>query len=241
MQYPAEFSGEARAAVEAALIRSRRRHEDRKRQWRSDWPFPDEESVRTCILEAFLVYAGEAIELGRSGVWTTDRVRLEAVEGLRCLTIEIGSKTDYQYFIERNGGSITAEARRTFEATNEWRQFEDGLLALAESRQAYTQAFEVPGPRADAVADLVTTRCRDIETPKEPRPSEPNLNVQLIEEWLKKEGYTNEELANTLNISQRTVSSIRNNGRYHGADAVTKLANLMGRDPDDLYLREAST
>jgi hypothetical protein len=236
MQYPTEFSGDARALVEAELIRSRRRHEDRKREWRSDWPFPDEESVRTCILEVFLVYAREAIELGRSGVWTADRVRLEAIEGLRCITIDIGSKTDYHHFIERNGGSITREARRAFEATNEWRQFEDGLLALAESRQAETRASEVPAARADGATDLMTARCRDIETPKEPRPSEPDLNVQLIEEWIKKEGYTNEELANTLNISRRTVSSIRNNGKYHGADAVTKLANLMKREPLDLYL-----
>lgn len=41
---------------------------------------------------------------------------------------------------------------------------------------------------------------------------------------------------------ERAVSSIRNNGNHHGADALIKLVNLMGRDPEDLYLPpEAST
>jgi hypothetical protein len=135
MQYPREFSDKARAAVEAELIRSARRHEDRKRQWASDWPFPSGESVRTCIVEAFLAYALQTIDLGKSGTWTIDKVRLEALEGLRLITIEIGSKTGYEHFIERGGGSITPEGRRTFEATSEWCQFEDGLLALADSKK----------------------------------------------------------------------------------------------------------
>jgi len=50
------------------------------------------------------------------------------------------------------------------------------------------------------------------------------------------EGYDKEELADLLKISVRTVSSLRNNGNYHGDDAVTKLANRMKRDVEDLYL-----
>lgn len=70
----------------------------------------------------------------------------------------------------------------------------------------------------------------------------PKLNVELIKGWIDNEGYTNETLAMKLKISERVLSSIRNNGRYHGNDAITKLANAMGRDPADLYLPpEAST
>jgi len=39
-----------------------------------------------------------------------------------------------------------------------------------------------------------------------------------------------------LNLSVRAVSSMRNNGQYHGINAVIKLANQMKCDPDDLYL-----
>jgi hypothetical protein len=70
----------------------------------------------------------------------------------------------------------------------------------------------------------------------------PILNVEMIKAWIEGEGWINETLAQKLQISERAVSSMRNNGNYHGADAVTKLANLMGRDPGDLYLpSEAST
>jgi hypothetical protein len=62
------------------------------------------------------------------------------------------------------------------------------------------------------------------------------LNIKLIRQWIDKEGYDNEGLANSLHISPRAVSSLRNNGGYHGDDAVTKLANLMGLDVEDLYL-----
>lgn len=62
------------------------------------------------------------------------------------------------------------------------------------------------------------------------------LNVELIGNWIQEEDYSNKELAEKLNISERAVSSLRNNGKSHGREAVTKLANLMKRDVDDLYL-----
>ena len=66
--------------------------------------------------------------------------------------------------------------------------------------------------------------------------SEPRLNIDLISKWIENEGYTNEELAGYLKISVRAVSSMRNDGDYHGNDALTKLANRMNLDVQDLYL-----
>src|ERR1700720_9934 len=128
MEYPAKFSPEGRAAVEAELIRAGRAHDQRKKDWHSDWTFPQERSLQTYILNVFLVYAREAIELGKKGVWTVDQVRAQVLEGLGLITLEIGFKRDYHTFIERNGGSITPETQREFEATTEWEQFEDELL-----------------------------------------------------------------------------------------------------------------
>jgi hypothetical protein len=69
------------------------------------------------------------------------------------------------------------------------------------------------------------------------------VDTNLIKDWMNKEGYTNESLARHLRLSERVISSLRNNGRYHGRDAITKLANLMSEkdathpvDPLDLYL-----
>jgi hypothetical protein len=73
---------------------------------------------------------------------------------------------------------------------------------------------DAPGPGMDAV------------DPKREEP--PPLNVSLIEAWIEAEGWINKTLAQKLKISERAVSSIRNNGSYHGAEAVTKLANLIG-------------
>jgi hypothetical protein len=53
---------------------------------------------------------------------------------------------------------------------------------------------------------------------------------------MKDEGYNNKDLAASLDKSARAVSSLRNNGDYHGDDAVTRLANLMKLDVEDLYL-----
>ena len=72
-------------------------------------------------------------------------------------------------------------------------------------------------------------------------PSGAILNVSFIGTWMAQEGWTNKTLAEKLLTSERTVSSLRNNGNYHGVDAVTKLANLMNCDPEDLYLHEASS
>jgi predicted XRE-type DNA-binding protein len=63
----------------------------------------------------------------------------------------------------------------------------------------------------------------------------PQLDTAKISQWIEDEGYTNPTLATALHTTQRTVTSMRNNGRFHGADAVKKLANLMGCDTIDLY------
>ena len=50
-------------------------------------------------------------------------------------------------------------------------------------------------------------------------------------------GYTNSTLAEKLTLTPKAVSSLRNNGKYHGMTAITKLANLMGCEfPSDLFL-----
>jgi DNA-binding Xre family transcriptional regulator len=94
-----------------------------------------------------------------------------------------------------------------------------------------SESASVRPPTDDASGGVVPNEPADLLTGDRQM-----LNVARIGAWMKDEGWTNEELAERLNISERTVSSIRNNGKYHGSDAVNKLANLMGCDPIDLYL-----
>jgi hypothetical protein len=135
MHYPPEFSTEARAAVEAEFITAGRSHAERKRQWKTDWPFPQQQSLTSCILSIFLTYAREAIELGRRGLWSMDKVREEALEGLRLITLQVSHKWDYDFFTEGNSGYISRATQREFEATATWEQFEDELLALAKQHR----------------------------------------------------------------------------------------------------------
>lgn len=62
------------------------------------------------------------------------------------------------------------------------------------------------------------------------------LDTDRINRWIREEGYDNPGLATKLGVRPRVVSSMRNNGPYHGRPAVDKLAKLMGVDPLDLYL-----
>lgn len=76
-------------------------------------------------------------------------------------------------------------------------------------------------------------------TPVQPELSMPDkckLNLALIGKFIEDEGYKNDDLAAELGISPRAVSSLRNDGEYHGRDALTKLANLMKCEVDDLFL-----
>jgi hypothetical protein len=61
------------------------------------------------------------------------------------------------------------------------------------------------------------------------------LNTDLIKSWMREEGYDNQELAAKLHVSERAVSSLRNNSRFHGRKSVKKLATLMQREDTDLY------
>lgn len=144
MQYPPKFPNEACAAVEAELIRAGRLHDKRKREWESDWTFPERQSLLTCILSIFLAYAREAIALGKSGVWRVDQVRQEAMEGLRLITIEMSSQKGYHSFLEIGSGYISTETHRELETAPEWRQFEDELLGLAEQRAAKNSQQTAP-------------------------------------------------------------------------------------------------
>jgi hypothetical protein len=168
MRYPAEFSNRARAAVEAELITSARDHDERKRQWNSHWPFPERQSLTTWILKVFLAYARAVIELG-DRIWTVDEVRRQALEGLRLITLEISFKKDYHLFIESGSGHIRSETLREFAKSNEWREFEDDLLALA-TRQALSDDQNGSVPDAGPRTPKAEQRPSDAkEAPRPPR------------------------------------------------------------------------
>src|SRR5258708_5939361 len=96
MEYPREFSREARNRIEAEIILARRELE----KARQTLPLPDwsptssrtsagfQQAFISAILRVFLVFVEEAVAISRSGKWALDRVDRESQEFLRRLTID---------------------------------------------------------------------------------------------------------------------------------------------------------
>jgi hypothetical protein len=140
MGYPDEFSPDARRAIEAEKIGAWRRYHKAEHEWDSDSPFDVARNLRTWIMSVFLVYARQAIAVGSQDVWAFDRVRKEAEEALRLLTIEATYKVgEFQFWTDN-----WFETRRKFEAMTEWHQFEDELLALPESKAGDARGMDGP-------------------------------------------------------------------------------------------------
>ena len=154
-----------------------------------------------------------------------------------------------------NWGGILPEAQREFEKFPEWGQFLDGLLQVAELQGSgaapdsgqgtlepgtdagmdSSQLTDVPAAKVEAPGPILPTAlgCRSVSGSGR-EPVHP-LNLEFIDQWISREGYTNKELAEKLHCSVRTISSMRNNESYHGRRTVQKLAALMNCHETDLY------
>jgi hypothetical protein len=104
-------------------------------------------------------------------------------------------------------------------------------LVVDLCRAAEPNTHGIPG----AVASTEDPSFARSETTPEAGSVTPRLDTARIIKWMDDEGYTNETLAGKLHTSPRAISSVRNAGGMHGEKLVTKLANLMNCDPDDLY------
>jgi hypothetical protein len=119
-----------------------------------------------------------------------------------------------------------------------WRTSSEALaLSSGDEHEDPRRSAQAFHRVSDDLQQLLRNRATaDVADGSEIVPATPKLNVELIGKWMDEEGYVNDTLATSLQVSARTVSSIRNNGKYHGRDAVTKLANVMERDVEELYL-----
>jgi hypothetical protein len=213
-----------------------------------------EVALRAYVLQVFLSFAEQAFELGRQGVWSVGQIDQDSREFLRRTAIEAGAENGFDRWghrlssmISNSSGAILPEVQREFEKSPEWKRFTDGLLDVAE-----LQAGKVTpgsGPRTFetgplAVTDLsgrtdvpaIAVGVQKVACPDLSEAVRPLLNVELINQLIGEEGYTNIELAEKLHLSPRALTSMRKNQSYHGRSAVQKLANLMGRDATELYL-----
>ena len=148
MVYPQEFSAEARTRIEAERVKANQalrqaRTVEPPDNWTKGKRVWDECAFRGYILRVFRAYAHEACELGKQGTWAGDRIRSETDEFLRRFAIEACDEQGHDRYGDKFRmivsdwyTSLRPEVERWFHESDEWREFEDDLLAVAERQAA---------------------------------------------------------------------------------------------------------
>jgi hypothetical protein len=252
--YPQEFPATARAKVAAKKIVAAREFAEKRQGLRRDSEV--EAALRVYILQVFLSFAEGAFELGRQGVWSIDQVEAHAREFLRRTAIEANAEMGFnraghklRSMVGNWDGHILPEIQQKLEKTPEWKQYTDGLLELAELQAggalSSSDSAEIPsvpdsGPSGSADLPAITVESdpdhREPHAASVAKGQRAMLNVDLINQWMLKEAYSGEDLAEKLHVDLRTITSLRRNQKNHGRKVVQRLANLMGLDMMDLYL-----
>jgi hypothetical protein len=154
--YPSEFSAQAKNRIEAEQIRAYQDFEEARRAVRGD--FETEPLLCQCILRVFLAFAREACAFGKSSThgWSIDKIDDKCREFLRRMTIRasfdkgLGGRMTSKY-----SGSIDDRTMRGFQASAEWRRYQDLLLEVAgDDRTVAAMASAAvptkkPGPKRD--------------------------------------------------------------------------------------------
>ena len=185
MEYPEDFSRQARARVEAERLKAgkdleRYRLQPQTRPHRPHCSGPDgrlwtdeEEDLHEYILRVFLVFSLEACALGSQGLWTVDQIREESSEFLRKFTIEACSEKGHgtcgtiPAMTNNWNGSILKEVELEFKRSDQWHRFEDTLLVVAEKQakgitpEAARQDQPVRGLEVGLVVDLTTSQVEE--------------------------------------------------------------------------------
>jgi hypothetical protein len=85
----------------------------------------------------------EACELGKQGTWAVDRIRSETDEFLRKFTIEAYYEKGHDRsgrksrgMVSNENGSLLPEVKQEFQKSEEWHEFEEELLAVANPGMA---------------------------------------------------------------------------------------------------------
>jgi hypothetical protein len=159
IEYPREFSRDARNQVESAKIHARRELEQVRKTVESGYNgYADSKFTQAffdAILKVFLAFAKEAIKISS---WGLDRADRESQHFLVQLTIQ----WHYEEGYDRKGcrvrdvaghhnGVLLESVNRWYKQRPEWRQYEDLLLSVTqdiESAPKSALATEETSPRS---------------------------------------------------------------------------------------------
>ena len=146
MEYPAEFNKIARAnMVEAEILADRAMY--------GAWPSAQSDVLLVgteyhlgttrffqYIMSIFAAFANEACVLGRSGIWTADRIDREARQCLRLTAIEARNKYSGRADLHipkvtDEVGNIDRPVMEHLETYPEWQRFQSKQIGRASCRE----------------------------------------------------------------------------------------------------------
>lgn len=130
MQYPRGFPQEAEAPVVRAELEARRHLKERG---------ADQAKFRKYVLRVFLAFAQEACKLGMAGKWGVEKIRSGAHYFLYTFWSEAYEEFRKRLVIRQPCYRPSwSDLEWEFGRSEEWRQFEKELLAVAEAQSAGT-------------------------------------------------------------------------------------------------------
>jgi len=178
-QYPPNFPQTSSAAVKARWVQAKRSLTIAKEAVRTE---DLEEFIRNFAIDVTIVFAGEALQLGRRGIWTVDFIDLQVKEFLRCLVAEeqydrhgkrVGNLISQDYMAPQSQCPITRETWHEIEKNKDWQRYEDDLVEVSELQakggidnsvngppewmkptdKPATPSGQLPGPDAKSTSD----------------------------------------------------------------------------------------
>ena len=174
MEYPEEFSKETRARIEAIKIRAGIDLADQRDL--TVYGFPTAGQMTTFIMAVVGAFGHEACMLGLPRIlpigqdlWTVDRIERETIAFLDDFAIEAYlAKGDLKSVVTMHG-KIQKSIRDGFLLSQEWRDFEEKRLVIAEQQASplvydpYPPLITVgPVPKSDTAIEIGRLRaeCR---------------------------------------------------------------------------------
>jgi hypothetical protein len=144
MDYPPQFTPQSRARVEAERVKAgrdfaRALREEPPAGWAKGKHVWDQCAFYSYVLRVFRAFTREACELGKKGTWAIDRIRVEVDEFLASFTFDAYYEKGSDRFgqklrgvIVNWDGGLEPTWERELKKSEEYREFEDDLLAVAE-------------------------------------------------------------------------------------------------------------
>ena len=248
MDFPKDFSAQAKARVVAAEINAKRRvSEPGSFSYSGISGITDDPRtwlVFRYIMEVFSVFAHEACELGRKvNGWTADVIDKESRDFLRSIASMARATFDPSEHpvpdTLSNFGFIRPEIQRVFESFPEWRRYQDELLQVT---RLHLPDLEPPPSAEEVVRNWERSVIASLPyspplQPKRPIASQFQARTAWLKDRLAERAWNRNHPAKHGGPDPKTIDKILA-GRDVREDVLEKLATALSKKRKKVDLTE---